>query len=265
MRSALFLFAALVGCSSPSAKGTLVDGMTGKPIAEMRLVANATGTVGLTCTTFEATTDASGAFSFDTLCSGTTYLIAPADENLWLAEIDEIPDGGAANLELKAWRAPKGSGMYRLSGDTLAAIKTSADIKSEPIWNNATEMAQYPSTLPKSPVGIGPDDHLVLVGEGSVAGTRYHPLIESPERKFGSDKTTIITMQPWSYIGVAFTSDTEFERKTAAPDAAKILTKTKGDRTVSWMKGDALPAGRYAVHKEKDGRTTVLDFGKTAN
>lgn len=267
MRSAValsalaFTLGLTVACSSPSAKGTLTDGMTGEPIPEMRIVATAVGTTSMTCAAFEATTDANGAFEFKGLCSGSAYDLKTANENLWLAETDQIPDGGAESLPLKVWRAPKGAGLYRLSGGELNAIKTTADIKSEPVWNHETEKVTYPSTLPKAPVLIGADDHLVLVGEGAVTQTQFHPLIASGERKFGSDKTTKVTMQPWSYIGVEFRSDTDYDRKTAAPDATKVLNKQKGDRNVSWVKGDALPAGRYAVHKEKDQRTTVLDFG----
>jgi len=263
MRNALSVLAlsAIVGCTSPTAKGTLVDGITGKPIAEMRLIATATSGTSMTCSAFEATTDATGAFSYDALCSGTGYGLKAENENLWLAEVDSIPDGGADGLEVKAWRAPKGSGMFRLTGDELESIRSSADIKSEPVWNSDTEKVEYPATVPKKPVVIGPDDYLVLVGESAVTKTKYYPLIKSGERKFGSSKTSIITMEPWSYIGIEFTSDTEFERKESSPKDGSVTNKQKGDRNVSWVKGDALPAGRYAVHREGDGRTTVLDFG----
>ncbi|MCB9673543.1 MAG: carboxypeptidase regulatory-like domain-containing protein [Alphaproteobacteria bacterium] len=266
MRIALPLVAlfAVTGCSNPTAKGKLVDGISGKPVAEMRLIATATDAASMTCSAFEAVTNANGEFSFDTLCSGTAYSLKAENENLWLAEVDSIPDGGAEGLEVKAWLAPKGSGMYRLTGDTLQSIRTSADIKSEPIWNSDTEKVQYPATLPKTPVNIAADDYLVLVGEGSVESTKYYPLIKSGERKFGSSKTTIITMDEWAYIGIEFKSDTEFERKEASPADGSVLKKAKDDRSVAWVKGDALPAGRYAVHREGDGRTTVLDFGKAA-
>ncbi|MEZ4321973.1 MAG: carboxypeptidase-like regulatory domain-containing protein [Myxococcota bacterium] len=254
----------VTGCSNPTAKGTLTDGISGKPIAEMRLIASATGAASMTCSAFEATTDASGAFTFDKLCAGTGYSLKAENENLWLADVDAIPDGGAENLDVKAWQAPKGSGLYRLTGDTLQSIRTSADIKSEPIWNSDTEKVFYPATLPKEPVRIEATDYLVLVGEGAVEKTKYYPLIPSGERKFGSNKTTIITMDPWSYIGMEFTSDEQFERKEAAPTESGVVTKAKGDRNVAWVKGDALPPGRYAVHRENDSRTTVLDFGKAA-
>ncbi len=264
MRNALFTVstaALIVGCSNPTAKGTLTDGLSGEPIAEMRLIAEATGQTSLTCSTFEATTDAKGAFTFGELCSGTPYQVKPANENLWLAETDEIPDGGAENLALKAWMAPSGSGLYRLKDGELQSIKTSADIKKEPIWNSDSEVATYPETLPKNPVRIGPDDHLVMVGEGTVEGMQFHPLIPSDDRKFGSSKTTIISMKPWSYIGLEFTSDTEFERKTASLDESAVTKKSTDERTAAWVTGAALPPGRYAVHGEKDRRTTVLDFG----
>lgn len=262
MRLLPLLLATLVACSSPSARGTLVDGLTGKPIPEMRLIATAASSTSMSCSAFEATTDASGAFLFDALCSGTAYTVKPANENIWLADGDQIPDGGAADLKLTGWLAPKGDGMFRLSNGELNAINTSADIKSEPIWNSDTLVARYPATLPKVPVLVGPDDYLVLVGETYMNQTKYHPLIPSGERKFGSQKDKIISMFPWSYIGIEFTSDTEFTEKTASADASKIVTRTRDGRSTAWVKGDALPPGRYAVHKENDTRTTVLDFGK---
>lgn len=257
----LIVLAGLAGCSTSTGTGTFTNAITGEPIGDMRIVAKATGKISLSCAAFETTTDAAGKFSFDSLCGGTPYALAPADENYWLAEFDEIPDGGAENIDLKAWHTPKGSGMYVLHKGELKAIKTSADIKVEPIWNNDTEMVSYPGTLPKKPALIPADGYLVLVGQGAVTKTLFNPLIPSETRKFGNAKTSVITMQPWSYIGVAFTSDSVFERKTAAPDAAKILKKEKGDRITSWIPGSALPGGRYAVHKEKDKRTTVIDFG----
>lgn len=262
--SALALTSAvvLVGCSSPTASGKLVDVINGNaPIAEMRLIAEASGSASLTCSTFEATTDANGMFKFDGLCSGTGYKLKPGNENLWLAETDEIPDGGGEGLEIKAWRAPKGSGAYVLTGTELLSVKTSADIKKEPLWKSETEFAEYPATLPKKPALIPADGHLVLVGERAVELTKFWPLIPSEERKFGSPTTTKITMDPWSYIGIAFTDDETFERKTAEVDAGKVVKMEKGDRKVAWIPGSALPAGRYAMHKEGDGRTTVVDFG----
>lgn len=259
---ALTATATLVGCASPTASGKLVDVINGNaPIAEMRLIAEASGSASISCSTFEATTDANGMFKFEGLCSGTPYKLKPGNENLWLAEIDEIPDGGGENLEIKAWRAPKGSGTYVLTGTEIKAIKTSADIKKEPLWNNDQEFAEYPATLPKNPALIPADGFLVLVGERAVQQTQYWPLIPSAERKFGSPTTTKITMDPWSYIGIEFTDDENFTRKTAELDAAKVIKKEGGERNVAWVPGSALPAGRYAMHKEGDARTTVIDFG----
>lgn len=259
---ALTTFVALVGCSSPGASGKLVDVINGNaPIADMRLIAEASGSASLSCSTFEATTDANGAFKFEGLCGGTPYKLKPGNENLWLAETDEIPDGGGENIEIKAWRAPKGSGTYVLEGTELKAIKTSADIKKEPLWKSESEFAEYPATLPKSPALIPADGYLVLVGDRAVDQTKFWPLIASGERKFGSPTTTKITMDPWSYIGISFTDDETFERKTAELDESKIVKKDGEERKVAWIPGSALPAGRYAMHKEGDARTTVIDFG----
>ena len=259
---ALIAVLALAGCTSPSASGTLIDVVAGdKPIAGMRLIAEASGSASMSCSAFEATTDDNGAFKFPALCAGTAYKLKPGNENLWLADGDTIPDGGGEGLQFKAWRTPSGPGPYLMEGTELKAIKTSADIKKEPIWKSDTEFALYPATVPKSPALVPADGFLVLGGERAAKQTTFWPLIMSAERKFGSPTTTKITMDPWAYIGIEFASDTEYERKTAVPDDTKILKKDAGDRVTHWIPGNALPAGRYAMHKEGDTRTTVVDFG----
>ena len=145
----------------------------------------------------------------------------------------------------------------------LAVVPTHADIETESVLDDDSRTVSYPGVLPKKPVSVPVGAHLVLTGDKG-SKLKFFPLIPSEERRFGSTKTTLVTMKPWSYIGVAFSSDTELEEKTVELDAAKVVTKEAGDRTAMWIPGDALPAGRYVMHEEGATRTTVLEFGEAA-
>ncbi|MCA9567862.1 MAG: hypothetical protein KC656_08470 [Myxococcales bacterium] len=263
MRTLLFSTLLLAtGCAEKTASGTLTDGLTGKPIAEMRLIATAQDGTATSCSVLEARTDAAGAFTFKGLCADVSYQVKPENENVWLADGDTLKADATASF--KGYRAPDGRGMYRLIGDELAIVKTNADIQTESILNNDTETVTYPSVIPTKPVAIPADGYLVLVGQETADSMQFVPLIASTDRQFGSTKSTLVKMKPWSYIGVEFKSDTEFERKSASLDEGKVVARTVGDRHASWIRGDALPAGRYVVHKEGSTRTTILEFGKPA-
>lgn len=258
----LFAILSLSGCSETTASGTLTDGLSGEPIADMRVIATAKSEVAMRCSVLETHTDAAGAFTFKGLCSESDYTLQPENSNIWLADGDVLPGAGGEGLAFKGFQAPDGRGMYRLLKGELGSIKTSADIQKDPVWNNDSETIAYPSVIPTKPVVIPPDGYLVLVGKESVEQTVFAPLIASGPRVFGSSRTKKIEMKPWSYIGVEFTSDTAFTRKEATVDTSKVVQKTVGDRVASWIPGDALPAGRYVVHKEGATRTTVLVFGE---
>lgn len=253
--------ALVTACSSASADGTLTDGMTGEALAHIRIVAtHKDPTASLTCRAFEATTDEQGAFSIPKLCDGE-YGIKLGDDSLWLAETDSFPAGGVQGLELKAWRAPAGSGIYRLSEGKLEPIRTSADLKKEKI-KDSEEEALYPSRIPNNLPVVGPNDHLVLVGAGAVEKSVILPLIPSGPRLFG-DKETDVRMEPWSYIGIRFTDDRSFERVSAEIDEGKVLTKEKAERIVKWIPGSAIPEGRYALYQPGGRSVTLVDLGSS--
>jgi hypothetical protein len=255
---------AVTGCSEHVVTGTLVDGLSGKAIPEMRLIAQAASATSTSCSVGQTFTDKSGAFTFEGLCNDVAYTIKTENENIWLADGNDLPAGTTDLGTMKGYLAPDGVGVYRVLDGELARIKTNADIQTEPIWNNDTETVSYPAVIPTEPVAIPPEGKLLLTGKDNVEKMTFTPLIASGDRMFGSSKTTVVKMKPWSYIGTAFTSDTAFERKTATLDQSKVMTKSVGDRHASWIAGDALPAGRYVVHQEGATRTTVLEFGKAA-
>lgn len=248
-----------VGCAEKTAQGTLVDGVTADPIGEMRMIATATTSTPASCSVLETHTDKAGKFEFKGLCADVTYDLKPENENYWLADGHTLTVG--QDLELKAYQAPSGSGIYRLLDGELAVVPTHADIKTESVLDDDTQTVSYPVVLPKKPVVVPPNGYLVLTGE-NIGSMEFHPLIASDERKFGSTKSTLVTMKPWSYIGVAFESDTKLERKEATLDTSKVVEKKDDERSGMWIPGDALPPGRYVIHKDGATRTTVLEFGK---
>ncbi len=256
------LFGAACSTTAP-ATGTLVDGLTEAPIADMRLIATTTESTARSCALFDTRTDASGAFRFDSLCKDVPYTIKAENEHLWLADRD-ILRAGEEGVKLTGWWAPEGQGLYRLVDGELAIIKTNADIQTETLLDGSAEV-RYPGAIPDKPVRIPEDGWLVMVGPEFVKSGVIEPLIASGARRFrGPDrpgqKRVVFQMEPWSYIGVAFASDTKIEPRTV--EIREKVTKEKGDRAATWIKGDAVPPGRYVVHREGSLRTTVLDFGK---
>lgn len=261
--SGLWVVLSLLGCdTTTSIDGTVVDAMSGKPAGGHRLIATAVPEdAALTCKTFEAEVKEDGTFVFDKLCSGVAYRVASDREDIWLAEVDELPtDDAAPPMEIKIWRAPKAAGLYRLAADgTIEALTTDADVKSETI-RGSTEKVRYPSTIPKAVKNIGPDEHLVLVGQDTIDKVEIYPLIASDTRIFGEDGTKV-TMDPWHYVGVTFTDDTTWTASTATIDQAKCTDKSKDDRVVRYVPGTAIPSGRYAALAADDVRMIIVDVG----
>lgn len=266
MRALPLLALAAVACGTTPIQGTLVDGLGGAPLAGQRLLAKAMEPVGMTCQLFEATTGPDGSFQFDKPClSQTGYRLEPDDETLFLADVDQVAKGApGAGLQVKAWRAPGGTGLYELSNGTTTGIRTHADVKSETAYEGTTTI-RYPATIPSEDdvVVIEPGEYVVVSGPGQLDKTEFVPLIQSGPRKFGN-KTAWVDMEPWWYLGVEFTSDTEFTEKTAALDTARVVHLQKGDREAWIIPSDALPQGRYAVGAKDGRRISVIDFGASA-
>ncbi len=259
-RYALFGLTFLVGCSSASIEGTLTDGLTGAPVAETRLVAKAVSAdASMTCQAFEATTDAEGKFAIADVCTGTAYAVEVKDDTWWAPDLGEVADGGVQGLAVEVWRNSKGSGLYHLAGSDFNAVRTSADVKSDPILKSDVKV-RYPNTVPKRVTRIASGEYLVMVSTQSVDTLQIVPLIKSGERHFGNDESKV-TMDPWSYIGIRFEDDTTFEEVQAVIDDSKVKEKKAGDRAGRYISGDALPAGRYAVLAEKGRTVTIVDFG----
>jgi len=262
--TSMSLVLGLAGCdTTTTAKGHVVDAMTGKPAGGYQVVANATNAdAALTCKTFQAAVAEDGTFTFDKLCSGTTYALSSDREEIWFADAAEVGGATAAAepVEIKVWKAPKNPGLYRLGADgTLEGLTTTADVKTERI-RGSEERVRYPSTIPKTVPTIGPDDYLVFVGQDTIDGLKILPLIPSGTRVFGDDVTKV-TMDAWNYVGVTFTDDTTYTMSAATMDSSKVVDKSGGDRVVRYVPGTAIPAGRYAVLRDDDVRMMIVDFG----
>ncbi|MEZ4235849.1 MAG: hypothetical protein R3F59_06740 [Myxococcota bacterium] len=260
---ALLWAAALTGCSSVTAEGHIVDGLTGEPIpGPYRIKARSTSRdVALTCQLFDTEVGADGAFKLEQLCSGTSYQLSTDRDDLWLVEIDTIPEGGFGQpTDLTAWRVPKGSGVYKLSGGELTMLRTASNVEQDTIFGT-DQTVRLPDTLPEKVDRIDTGDYLVLVGKATIEEMKLVPLVPSGPRKFGTAEEPYARNEPWWYLGTKFTDDTTFERVEARPDASKVVDKSKDDRAGRFIAGGALPAGRYALLKDDDKRMFLLDFG----
>ena len=259
------------GCGTETVNGQLIDGMTGQPVAgtpeadsPLKLVLKATEPVSVTCQAFEAVIQADGTFTVPGACTGqTAYNVALNDKSWWPADSAGLAMGpvGTDAWKLKVWRAPAGTGVYKMTAGNIELLKTSADVKKDKILGT-DKVIRSPGTIPPSPVVFTETDYLVIAGPNEVKNTEFQPLIPSGERHFG-DPADPKVVQPWHYIGVRFNSHEEHEMVAAEIDKTKTLLKEKGDRAVLYVPGDALPAGRYALLKPKDRRTYIVDFGKS--
>jgi hypothetical protein len=255
------LCAFLVGCSGSSLEGQIVDGMTNQPRADVRLVARTTSKdAGLTCKTFEGTSDASGNFKIAGLCGGIPYEVKAVDETLWLAEFGGVPAEGLSDPQtLKAWRAPAGDGVYRMSGDKLTLLRTGGDVRTTIALNGGADL-KYPSEIPKAVPVVSADDYLVMSGAEVIAKTNFYPLYKAFDAEVGTEDAPS-KLTAW-FAGVEFDADwapTDVGSRT--PNKDETAKTESGKRVVAYVKGSALPAHRYGAFKEGDRRMHVVDFG----
>ena len=250
-----------VGCApAGSYQGQLVDAITGDPLPDIRLLAKSDPLSGdMTCQTFDATTSPDGSFTVQGLCATDTYTLQPALQFMLLEGLAPI-DGSVqatAKVTTKVWRAP-GAGVYILDGPKMSKQSTAVDVESKNILDSE-EKVHYPAKLPISYTALAEGQYLMLSGDRNIDKLAFYPVIETGERTFGTadepDKD-----EPWSYIGIEFSSDTEFERKTATPDPAKVLEVQQNERHVIYIAHDALPAGQYALWEENGRRTYAIEF-----
>lgn len=265
------ILAALAACSSVTLEGSLVDGLTGAPVTGPKvLTAKAvTPDTSMGCQFLSGEVGADGHFSVGGLCGGTEYELVLDDDDWWLADGGTVPaDGWPGPKKLELWRVPKGAGVYVRGGDgSLTELKTAADLKSEKLLEQDTRV-RYPAEIIEDHIPVlAAGSHLVLVGKNVVDEMHFEAVVPSGPRRFDGGKGPkgdpwTINMQPWMYLGTRFVDDTHPEKVEAAVDASKKVEKRHGNRVVSWLPAEAFAEGRYAVLREGDRRTYLVDAGK---
>jgi len=251
------------GCGlSGTISGTLTDALTGDAIAGVKVIAKATAASDLTCGTFADTTDEAGAFSIVGTCGSDTYVLHSSDKSLLLSDMEPINGSNAegASADLKAWKAPQGMGFYKLSDGKLEALRKPSELETVKVWKSEQEV-RYPKIIPSKVPRVGTADRLLITGQKLVKSVSVDALVDSEGRRFGNTQEPW-TMDPWSYIGMRFSSDTEFEEVAAEFAADKITDVTSRGHTVRFITGDAVAAGRYILMSTNDKRRgTIIDFG----
>ncbi len=254
----------LTGCvSKGTADARLVDGLTGQPRAEVPVLLEAIATDDLTCKVFDGKTDADGRVHIEGTCPNTAYRLKVKDDNLVVVG-DSTVEGGVVDgplLELKTWRAPKSPGVYLLDNDTASNVRTRTKIMRDEKIAGTDIVAPYPESVFKNPTAVEPGRYLVLVGEATIEKTQIVPVIREPEKRtFASGAS----LTGHAFLGIRFTSDTEYETVSAVIDESKLIVAGEGERAVRYLSTDALPPGQYALFKDGDWDAMIVGFGPAA-
>lgn len=276
--SPLFALLLLSACApAGSLSGKLTDPQ-GQPRANERLVAKATSGGDLTCQSREVTTGPDGAFSFTETCADHEYKIVAGDKSLAL-EGDLKFKGGEkieAPREIKAWRTPKGDGVYVVANDQITEVRKASDTYWEPVFKVAGvvdnyEKARYPETMPKTIIGVPANGWLAIAGKDNVSVLKVLPLIphNGPVTFPHLENGTTATITDAQWIGIQFKSDkvnsvADTERVEPAPDATKVKDLGGDEWSTRLIQGDALPPGKYAVLSEAGSRLYLVEFGGEA-
>ncbi len=163
-------------------------------------------------------------------------------------------------MDITAWHAPAGTGVYLLTEGELKPVRTASDLDSVKIWETDIEV-KYPEEIPSRIPRVADGTYLLLTGESNVNSLKFKPLVKAGKLRFG-DPDHYFDMEPWSYIGYRFESKTEYETVEVKVDAGKVTKAGTADTfMVAFYSADALPDGRYALLGDKDRRTYIIDFG----
>jgi hypothetical protein len=263
MRSFLLLLAPILSAcvQQGSFSGTIVDGLTGAPRADLVVLATSDNTSDMTCKVKEGKSDASGVFTIAQLCGDGTYTLKIKDETLLVEGSMTTPGAESVTGQtLKTWRAPSGDGIQILSNDGLTPMRTFTDVKYETKIDDPTMKVAYPYVKPTGKVAtVNPGEYFVISGKNNLERLSWRPLIADPAKRTFVDGS--ITDHVW--VGTRFVSDTEWQPVTAQLDVSKVKVVKAEDREVHYIGHDALPEGRYALFGDKDARMFIVDFGKS--
>jgi len=250
-----------VGCTPKgSFQGKLVHAITGQPVAgkSVTLKSDPPAT-DVTCQTFNVKTDDAGVFTVEALCGDANYKIEAADKEI-LLEGPEAVKGSeivAAPVEIKVWPTPP-TGVYLLAEGNLTKQAAAWKVEGKNVLDSK-EQVFFPTELPSEATRVGPQQYLVLSGDRTIESLNIQPLIDSGPRTFGTSRERDKD-EAWSYIGVKFASDTEFERVEVTPRADDVREVKKGSVQVRYIEGTALPPGKYTVMPKGGKRAYILEF-----
>lgn len=265
------VLALFTACGSKgSYEGKLTDGLTGQPVADLRIVAQASGG-DMTCQVREATTDANGVFTIKDTCADMTYTLKSTDPNRMLQGVGTITGGQPSTgpVEIKSWLAPEGEGVFVVSGGKVKPSRTYADVKTATILGSQQKV-RYPSTQPKTLAdwpSFGKGDHVLISGKANIEKLEWVPAIVGAVVKFepeSADTTHFSLQEGWTYLGVELKSEKEFTEKKAEVDPTKFVGVEEGDRALRYVPADALAEGHYFLVGPEDKRTFIFQVSHAA-
>ena len=108
----------------------------------------------------------------------------------------------------------------------------------------------YPDTLPTRVVVVPAGSWLVFAGGKFTDRHEFLPMLQHDAYlRLGSSKEPERS-EPWWYVGVEFSSDTEYTRRDAKLDASKVKEIEQGGVKLRFVPGDAVPNGFYVMYYE---------------
>lgn len=241
----------LLGCAPTpmDAHGTVVNARGGAPVAEIDLLLTPSES---TCEPVRTRTDAKGEWSAAGLCGDARWTVAPVDP-LWY-----LPEAAAAGGELRAWRAPPSPGVYLLAGTALTTLVTHTVLDSATVRGTA-EAVRFPVEIPGELPRVVDGVTVLVVGE-ALPDLAFAPLVPCAERRWFGSEGSLRPVDPWTYLGVRFLSDTDVERVEVALDPVGV-ERVGGERRLRYISESALPPGRYALPTDDGARAWLVDFG----
>ncbi len=259
----------LSACTRGTLTGTVTDALSGEPAVGLRVIAKAPQATDLTCMALEATTDATGHFAIQNVCANDTYDLSSGD-SMWVLQGATTIEGGAAEatpLAYDAWMTPEGSSVYFLVDGELQMQKTVSDVSSATIHrSDPPQPVRFPETKLKTWTQLPAGAYLVITG-ANMDQLKLHPVLESPEVRFSPDREGITHWslgKEWDYIGIQMDEKGKFELKTIEADGSMVKEVTTAERSGRFIPTEALPAGRYALLKDKARRTYMFEVGGAA-
>jgi len=260
--ASISVLALLAACGKGSITGTITDGLTGAPVADLRVLAKSDDTADLTCMVLEGTTDATGTFTIEGTCGNSTYALSSADDTRFFSGDNSLAGGEPiTGHAITSWPAPEGKGVYTVINGDLKPQKTYSDVQQATILKTE-QVVRYPDTKPKDdgwntlPV----DGHLLLLGQSNHK-LQWQTANESPEIKFEPDRDGITHFslgQPWVYIGIDMQSEKEFAETEPQIDESKFVSVEGAGRKALYIPTAALAPGRYALLPDEKARRTYL-------